>query len=424
MTRARAWLTLAALGAAPVALSHDAELTPDQLAKVRAHVERLAKILKSGQLTPEAAWSFDLGEFTRDDLEHVPEAIKDLDPELREALRHVCQTTYHRRGPAGRLERAREICFQLGGPDQSQWLQTFRLLRREKPGEDLERTVVALGRDNRPEVRLVAARLAKSLIVFGEGSEGLLGTVLACLTDRDPNVAAACAFHDALAIREKRVVDRMVAALADDRALDPRASPILLLKGWRKVNDVVAHRLSWAIYMERKAPWKVRPKLDKTGEPRVDRSAEPEYEDLSPDAIRGWWKQHREAFGFGTPGPDWRNVLDEVLVLDRGKPVEVKAAGGLTLTVKLREYKEGWLEGTPVTTADVEITTRVAGEEQHVANVGTPNDPDGSLSWDRATWGDGTVFGEVACQSAFLPTDKPGRVRLKLIIHLGHEEQG
>ncbi|MHC4492476.1 MAG: hypothetical protein ACYTDU_12705 [Planctomycetota bacterium] len=415
MTRTFACLALTLLAAAPAARGHDPEFTPEQLAKVRACVENLGKILKSGSLTRVAAWSFDLGEFTPHELGHVPEAIGDLDPDLREALRHVCQTTYHRRGPAGRLEGAREICFHLAGPRDADWLQAFRLLRRQKLGNDLERTVIALGRDDRPEVRLVAARLAKSLILFGRRSEGLLGTVLGCLTDRDPNVAAACTFHDALATREKRVVDRVVAALADDRALDPHASPILFLPGWRRVNDVVAHRLSWAIYMERKAQWKWRPTLDRSGEP--------EYEDLSPDAIRAWWKEHRDTFGFGTPAPDWRNVLDQVLVLDVGKPVHVNVAGGLTLTVTLRRYKESWSEGKPVTTADAEITTRVAGEEAHVANVGTPNHPDGTLSWDRATWSDGTVLGEVACRSAFLPTDKRRRVRLKLIVHIGHEER-
>jgi len=420
MTRTFACLAVTLLAAAPAARGHDPEFTPKQLAKVRACVEHLGKILKSGALNPEAAWSFDLGEFTPHELGHVPEAIGDLDPDLREALRHVCQTTYYRRGPAGRVEGAREICFYLAGPRDMDCLRAFRLLRREKLGQDLERTVVALGRDDRPDVRLVAGRLAKSLIVFGHGSEGLLGTVLACLTDRDPNVAATCANPDVFATREKRVVDRVVAALADVRTLNPLASPA----DQRRVSDVMALRLSWAIFMERRALWMLRPKLGATGEITLDRTGEPEYEALSPNAIRAWWKEHRDKFGFGTPASHWKSVVDRVVVLEVRKPVQVKAADGVTLTVNLGKYEEGWFDGKPVTSAEAEITASEVGEKEHVATVGAgAAQPDGSLSWEGGIWADGKGLRDFICQGAFLPTDKPGRVRLRLIVHISHEER-
>lgn len=418
MTRTLACVALTLLAAAPAARSHDAKFTPEQLAKVRACVERLGKILKSGALNPEAAWSFDLGEFTPHELGHVPEAIGDLDPDLREALRRVCQTTYYRRGPVGRLEGAREICFYLAGPRDMDCLRAFRLLRREQLGKDLDRTVVALGRDDRPEVRLVAGRLAASLIVFGHTSEGLLGTVLACLTDRDPKVAATCA-NRACVARDKRVIDRMVAALGDVRTLNPRASPA----DQRKVSDVMALRLSEAIFIERRALWMLRPKLGKTGEFELDRTGEPEYEDLSPDAIRAWWKEHRDTFGFGTPASHWKNVIDQVVVLEVRKPVHVKAASGRTLTVNLRKYWEGWLEGEPVTTAEGELTTRVFGEEVHIARIGVPDQYDGLPSWERGVWVDGEGRKDFICQGAFLPTRKRGRVRLRLIVHISHEKR-
>jgi len=403
-------VVLALLVAAPGARGHDPDYTPGQLAKVRACVDRLRKILRSGGLTPKAAWSFDLAEFTPHDLGHAPDLIRDLPPELKEALRRVCLTTYYRRGPAGRLKRARKICFLLGGASDTDWLRAFRLLRREEPGKDLERAVVALGRDARPQLRAVAARLATTLILFGHRSEGLLGTVLASLTDRDPNVAATIAFN-ALDTREKRVVDRMVAILADHRALDPFASPGRFLRGWRSVSDVVVYRLSWAVYMERKARRKWRRTLDTTGEP--------EYEELSPDAIRAWWKEHRDTFGFATPTSHWRNTVDQVVVLEVEKPVRVQTKDGTTLTVKLLRYNEGWLAGAPVTTAEAEITRSVFGEEELVVQLGNPDHRDGFLSWERTS--DGTALGGVVCQGAFLPTDRPRRVRLKLIVHVSRE---
>jgi hypothetical protein len=244
--------------------------------------------------------------------------------------------------------------------------------------------------------------------------------VLASLADRDPNVAATCADPDVSATREKRVVDRMVASLADVRTLNPRASPA----DQRRVCDVMALRLSWAIFMERRALWMLRPKLDANGDVFVDRTGEPEYEDLSPDAIRAWWKEHRDTFGFGTPASHWRKVIDQVVVLEVRKPVQVKAADGVTLTVNLRKYEEGWFDGEPVTSAEAEITASEVGEEEHVATVGAgAAQPDGSLSWERGIWAGGKGLRDFICQGAFLPTDRPGRVRLKLIVHISHEER-
>lgn len=70
MARTCAYLALALLGAAPAARGHDPKFTPAQLAKVRVCVEHLGKILESGDLTPQAARSLDLGEFTPHELEH------------------------------------------------------------------------------------------------------------------------------------------------------------------------------------------------------------------------------------------------------------------------------------------------------------------------------------------------------------------
>jgi len=136
-------------------------------------------------------------------------------------------------------------------------------------------------------------------------------------------------------------------------------------------------------------------------------------------------KQNREEFGFETPRPQWRCVLDEVLVLDVRKPVVVRTAGGIPLKVRLRKYRESWrCPGTPVTTVEGEITAEAFAEEQHVAGIGNPRHYDGFVSRERTLWaGDGTVAGELLCRAVVLPTRRPGRVRMRLILHVGYKEK-
>jgi hypothetical protein len=402
---------LALLTATVIARAHDPDFTSAQMETLRAAAARVRTALERGGVTAEDAWVVDFAGFTAHDLDHVPETL-DVPAEVREALRRVCGTTLYRRGPVGRLEGARDICYLLASPESKDWLKAFRLLRREPLTGDIDRAVIALGRDEAPLIRLIASKLATSLIVFGRDAEGLRATVLACLTDADPNVAAACALREAVKTRDKRVIDRMVACLGDHRALDPKCPPPLWLGQSERVSDVVARRLCGLFYSERHARWRASP-------PFKER---PEHVALMPDEIRAWWKENRGAFGFETPAPQWRCVLDRVLVLDVGKPVVVEAEGGIPIKVALKEYREHWLDGEPVTTIEADIHAVEDGEDGYMGTVGNPDHYDGFVSSTRGNWSVGMAPCEVTCRAAFLPTNTKGRVRMKLTIHFGHEQ--
>lgn len=421
MTSRVAVLGAVLLAGTSMAPAHEPEFTAEQVAALRACARRMEKIVASRGLTVEDAWEFDFGNITPHDLEHVSDGALGVEvaADVREALRHVCRTASFRRGPLGRLEKARDICYLLGSASNADWLRAYRLLRREPFTEDLDRAVIALGRDRRAEIRLIAAELAGALVVFGREAEGLSATVLACLTDEDPDVAAACAMWVPEEVQDKRLVDRMVACVADDRALERVDSP-LWLAGWRTktVKDVLAYRLSWMSCKERHGRWKARPPFD----------GRPEYVALSVDEIRAWWKDNRPSFGFGTPAPQWRVVLDRVVVLDVGRPVVLHGEGGIPFNVRLGAYREVWRGTEPVTIIKADVHSHVDSEEVYVADLGgETSDLGGVLGRSRGTfsWADGAgiVCGEVFCRWAFLPTNENGRVRMKLTLHFGHEQR-
>ena len=118
-------------------------------AGLRASVER---ILAARGLTAEKAWALDLSGFKEGELKRIPDAVPDASDALRAALGQVCRTALLRRGPCGRLENARDICFLLASPDASDWRRAFRLLRREPLGDNLDKAALALAKDERPEV--------------------------------------------------------------------------------------------------------------------------------------------------------------------------------------------------------------------------------------------------------------------------------
>jgi hypothetical protein len=399
------------LVATALAPAREPDSTSGQLETLRAAAARIEAALGKGGLTAEVAWAIDLTGFTADDLADAPAALPGLPDEVREAFGRVCLTTRYRRGPVGHLENARDTCYLLASQEPEDRLKAFRLLRREPLSEELDRAVIALGRDEAPLVRLIAAKLATSFIVFGRDAEGLHATVLGCLTDPDPNVAAACAL-EAPNTLDKRVIDRMVTCLTDERRLDPRApEPMRLGEG--RVSDILTRRLSWIFYSEQVARWRASPD-----------EAEPKCVPMSADRIREWWKENREAFGFETPAPQWRCVLDKVLTVDVGKASIVEAAGGTKIRVMLKEYSEGWLEGAPVTTIEADLHAVEDAELEYMGTVGNPDHYDGFVSSTRSTWLTGMLPSEVRCSAAFLPTGTKGRVRVKLTVHFGYEPHG
>ncbi|HEX5137542.1 MAG TPA: HEAT repeat domain-containing protein [Planctomycetota bacterium] len=391
------------LAVAPLARGDEPGLAHEKVAALRAAAERLPK-----EGTAEKAWKFEIAGFKSEDYARAADALPaDLPDAARESLGRACRTAALRLGPLGRLEHARDACYLLASPRDEDWLKAFRLLRREPLGDDLDGAVLALAKDARPEVRLIASRLASSLVVFGR--KDLVDVVLAALADPDPNVVGSCAVGDAMATGDKRVVDRMVAIIDDPRTIDPDASPFLNLGPAEKtLGDYVRRNLCWTFWTERRARHRWMPPLDALGH------------ELSADETRAWWKENRESFGFGTPAPQWRCVFDDVLVVDVGERLTVHDCDGRPLKIDLSVYREHWLGGEPVTTISGEIHTDVGTEDQYVTTFGTPDRRDVSVCQSRGTWGDGTLFGEHATRVALLPTDRPGRVRMRLTMHIGH----
>jgi hypothetical protein len=393
--------------------AHEDALTKEQVESLRRVVEQLRTTLARGRLTAEKAWEFGFDGFTAHDLEHAPAAPLgvEMSDDVRGALRHVCRAAFHRRSPVGKLARAKDISFLLGSPGVQDWLHAFRLLRREPFSPELDRAVVALGRDERPEVRLIAAKLASSLLVFGREAEGLRATVLACLSDADPNVAAACAVHAALDTRDKRVVDRLVACLGDERLLRADAPAFLRLQGHDRVATTASLVLSWMIYREGCVLQETSQDPRNLEHPEARRK----YVAMTPDEIRAWWRANREAFGFEAPAPQWRKAFDEVLVLDVGKPAAVPM-DGMPVSVLLKAYRESWSgEGTPVTTVD----TRIRSGDWDMGSPGNPDHDDGYVHREIRASGR-----EWQWTAAFLPTHEKGRVRCRLTLHFGFEGRG
>ncbi len=410
---------LAVLLANPTrAAGHDAELTARQRTVVCANMERLRKALRSSRLTADVVATLSFDTVDSHDLEHAVEFVQDMEAskDLRDGFARVCRTVMLRRSPLGQLKSAPDICFLFASTRYVEWMDAYRLLRREPLGPDLDRAVISLAGNARPELRLVAIRHAITLLFFGRKGEGLIATVRAGLSDPDPNVVVECLFN-ADDAGDKRVVDRMVACLADDRTLE--SSVPLFLQGRRtgKVGDVAASRLGWIIYQERCARIPLRPPANGPWHPP---RFQVKHVSLMPNEIRAWWKENRAAFGFGTPCPMWKRVFDSVEVLQRGRPVSVRLVTGELLRITLHEYSEGWDDaGHPVTT--VRMVVGDADVEWEM-DVGNPQHPDWWVPRSSASWATAANrFGTLTCAAAFLPTDKPGQVRTKLVVDVEHE---
>ena len=115
-------------------------------------------------------------------------------------------------------------------------------------------------------------------------------------------------------------------------------------------------------------------------------------------------------------------MLEQVLLVDVGKLLTVVDTEGTPLKIDLSVYRENWRDGTPVTTIEGEIRSTVAGADQYVTTFGNPDHDDGFVANSGGTWGNERAFGQFRLRAAFLPTDKPGRVRMKLVMHVGHVE--
>lgn len=431
--RIAAGCLMLALGAWPAA-GHDEESTAEQREAVRATVDRLRKILEEGYLSAGKAAKFEFKGLSTHDLMHVLDTAKlaavksDIAKEpqkLRDALARVCRTTIHRRSPLGQLQKSSDICFLLASSHRADWVAAHRLLRREPFGEKLDRAVIALARDTRPEVRLLATLDATMLVAFGRKAEGLVATVLAGMTDQNPNVAAVSTYW-AAQTRDPRVVDRMIASLSDSRLLNPGSSPLWDLGGPKesKVSDIAMQKLRWLAWNESDCGLKWRAPVpgtekDWTGQPRA------EYVALTPDAIRSWWKRSRAEFGFGVSKPMWKCVFDEVVLLKIGQPKLVRLAMGVPVRITLTEYTERLNDGEPVTSVEVQaelIDARPPGDEnEYSIRLGNPRHSDWWVPRHRMSWTGDNIDGSMKWKVAFLPTHRRKYVRARLVVHLEHE---
>ena len=225
-------------------------------------------------------------------------------------------------------------------------------------------------------------------------------SVLARLTDEDPAVAAACAMDQPLYLCDHRIVDRMIASLSDTRRVTPQAFPLFRRGPETAVRECMRHVLSDWIEHEKEA---LRPRVQ---DPRALTPPNPIPPIMEEEALRAWWKQGRETFGYGTPAPLWRRVLHESVVLDIGKPL-VLVVSGEPVTIVLRQYEESWsVTGAPVTTVDLTFDGGPKGR------LNNPEHEDGFVH--RYLGSSGRTWQWTA---AFMPTRTPRRVRVQLTLH-------
>ncbi len=405
---------LLALGMGTAA-AHDTGFTPEQESVLRSYGQRL----RTGRVRAADAAAFDFPGFDGHDLVHVLDwADRTVEPaELRAAWTRVCRMAALRRGPIGGLERASDICFLLASTHDADLLRAYRLLRQEPLGEQADSAVVALARDPRPKVRLIAVRHATTLLFFGRKTEGLVEAVVGGLADESPAIAATSA-GDADEADDIRVMDGLVAALADDRIPDALHFPLAELPATRTVGEAVTRRLCWVVWEERSARLGWRAPVPGRAWP-----ARGEYLALGPDEIRAWWRESRAGFRRGAPAPMWKRVFDETVVADRGTPLRLRLDAGTPLLLSLTSYSEYWGRGdTPYATAQAELAdVTYPDDEHHVAMLGTPEQSVWAIGKGRTTWSVGTKDGSLAWKAAFLPTHRPGRVRIRLVIDLEHE---
>ncbi len=402
----------------PVA-AHDAEFTQEQALLLRDYGERLRGLLRSGRLGAEEAATFKFDGFDSHDLVHVFDwADRTAEPaELRAAWACVCRSAAFRRGPLGDLEKASDLCFLLASTHDADLLRAYRLLRQEPLGEALDRAVVALARDPRPEVRLIAVRHATTLLFFARKTEGLVEAVLGGIGDESPAIAAACARY-ADESDDIRVMGRLVASLSDDRVLEALPFPLVRLPARERVGSLVAQRLSWVVWEERSARLAWRAPVPGRAWP-----ARCEYVPLDADEICAWWNQHRAGFRRGAPAPMWRRVFDQVVVADRGTPLRLRLDTGTPLLLSLSSYSEHWGGGDgPIASSEAELSdVTYPDDEQHIAMLGALEQSVWAIGKGRTTWTVGTKDGSLAWKAAFLPTHRTGRVRIRLVIDIEHE---
>jgi len=345
------------------AFAHDGKLDPSE----REALDRAVVILRPG-VTLERLKNADhaLRDFEDGKLRHLLHAreVKELDE--REAVLHAVRSIGFVRTHGRHLPDAWAEALLLGSPRATDWHEGVRLLRRRPFDAGLEQVAVALASDPRPDVRLAAGRLAKTLFVFGRRSDGLERVARRLLVDRVPNVAALFAAYDAHAFESRGIVDLMVARLHDDRELELAPG---ILAGTGKVRDYVLARLRDEFFWWRSSrPFTYRP---------------------GPEEIAAWWRTHRKAFVFGPDDRGSGEALDWTGECRIGERAKAEGPAG-PFWIEVRSYEEGWFDGKPVYSAFVQLWTRNGeGEWVELEGCGPRNAEEG-----EAIRGHGSGSGE------------------------------
>ena len=242
-------MTRTAVGVAVVVLlswssgaAHDFELNRDQ----KRELKQAAELLRAyPELDIEKLHEVRriLRSFKPAELEHLNHCaeFKQLQEVPRNVLGHAARAIAFGRTHEPNLSSPWEIALRMGSASTRDWMAGIRLLRRRPFDANLEKVVVALATDPRPEVRLSAVRLAKLLVVFRGPSPTCVAIAKRLVVDPMPNVAAF-SIPEAIEIGDLELVDLLVSRLRDTRPLVRGTSETL--RGGGKVGTSCRNRLS------------------------------------------------------------------------------------------------------------------------------------------------------------------------------------
>ncbi len=298
--------------------AHEHTLTPSH----RAAVERAAELLDTdvdGELARRVGTA--LACIPPKQLGHLSHTktfrrlSADHKRRLSQAISGIRFANRHR----GHLEDPWTIGVQLASSSKRDQYLAIQALAKLPLNASFLRILADLVMHREPVVRRGAGHLAKVYSIFKGADDTCRAIAKRLLVDRDPNVAAFFAVHDAYEFQDLEITDLMVARMRDRRASpsDTGSTP-----AYDTVGRAIQQRLAKAFFGSFDAPV-----------PAAD--------------IAAWWKRHRKTVRFdasprlGNPVAQWKGKLK------RGGDIEVASALG-KLHLTLVEYVGGWHAARPL----------------------------------------------------------------------------
>ncbi len=233
-----------------------------------------------------------------------------------EAQRAFAATRWYRFAHRRKLEHRGAIAFLLSSQDPINWATASAVLARQRPSAIARH----LRSDERPEIRLIGARLAKFTYLFGpdKDREHAIKAAVRSLSVEDVGVAVRFA-RDAYDFRELRVVDALAALLRETRVVERDGRH-------GRVCDLVGPLLHGQLMSD--------PALDDV------RDEFPEHYDQH--LLLRWLKENRDRLDFDRPGDGRVIVLNEVVRLEEDEPRRLELPGDLgSLTFNVSNVRRG-----------------------------------------------------------------------------------